>query len=53
LAPAARYLVTLLTLDADEASALAARLGIGTDLAAMARDDRSVPSSPRPSTLYD
>ena len=34
------YLVALLTLDAEEAPALAAELGIAPDVAAMARDDR-------------
>jgi long-chain acyl-CoA synthetase len=34
------YLVALLTLDPDEAPALAARLGVDADLAAMAKDDR-------------
>jgi long-chain acyl-CoA synthetase len=34
------YLVALLTLDPDEAPALAARCGIGADAAAMARDER-------------
>jgi long-chain acyl-CoA synthetase len=36
------YLVALLTLDPEEAPALAAELGIAADLAAMARDDRVV-----------
>jgi long-chain acyl-CoA synthetase len=34
------YLVALLTLDADEAPALAAELGVEADLSAMARDER-------------